>query len=91
MTGWHTALLETYGRSRMDRDHFCLASRRAPGHCGRRGKPRLTFVSDGNPLPRWLLGSKKNSLLTAVSTSDGLPVTSEGEAVHMILAEDMPG
>jgi|HubBroStandDraft_4_1064222.scaffolds.fasta_scaffold11743_2 hypothetical protein len=29
MTGWHTALLETYGRSRMDRDHFCLASRRA--------------------------------------------------------------
>ena len=46
------ASLETYGRSRMDRDHFCLASRRAPRHCGRRGKPRLTFVSDGNPLRR---------------------------------------
>src|SRR5450759_1285812 len=65
----HAALLETCGRSRMDRGHSYPISRRALFHHGRRGNPRFTLVSDGNPLRRLLLGSKKNSLFTAVSPS----------------------
>lgn len=63
----HATLLETYGRSRTDRDHSYRASRRVLSRNGSRGKPRLTLVSDGNPFRRLLLGSKKNSLFTAVS------------------------
>jgi hypothetical protein len=40
------------------------------------------LLSDGNPLRRLLLGSKKNSFSKAVLLSDGLPVTPEGEAVR---------
>jgi hypothetical protein len=53
-----------------------LLYRRAP-----RGNPRLTFVSDGNPLRRLLLGSNQNSLFMAFSFQNGLPVTSERKAV----------
>jgi len=63
----HTTLPETYGRSRTDRDHSCQVSRRVLSRNGSRGNPRLTLVSDGNPFRRLLLGSKKNSLFTAVS------------------------
>jgi len=63
----HTTLPETYGRSRTDRDHSYQVSRRVLSRNGSRGNPRLTLVSDGNPFRRLLLGSKKNSLFTAVS------------------------
>src|SRR5271166_6034897 len=63
----HTALLEICDRSHTDRDRSCPVSRRALSRYGRGGNPRFTLVSDGNPLRRLLLGSKKNSLSTAVS------------------------
>src|ERR1039458_4041230 len=53
----HAALLETCGPSRMGKGHFCRASRTTLCPHARRGNPRLTLVSDGNPLRRLLLGS----------------------------------
>ncbi len=55
--GPHAALLETCGPSRMGKGHFCRASRTALCPHARRGNPRLTLVSDGDPLRRLLLGS----------------------------------
>lgn len=69
--GSHTALLEIYDRNRTDTGHSVPASPIALCRSEPLGKPRLTFVSDGNPFRRLLLGSKKNSLLMAVSPLDG--------------------
>jgi hypothetical protein len=55
--GPQAALPETCGPSRMGKGHFCRASRTALCPHARRGNPRLTLVSDGNPLRRLLLGS----------------------------------
>src|SRR5712691_3756354 len=75
--GPHTALLETYVRSRKGKDRSCPVSRRALSRHARRGKPRLTLVSDGNPLRRLLLGSwKKVAVHGSLSFQMDLPVTS---------------
>ena len=73
----HAALLETYDQSRMDRDRSCRASVSFLYLHVQSGKPRLTFVSEGNPLRRLLLGSNNVSIFTVVSPLDGLPVTPE--------------
>ncbi len=73
----HTALLETGDRSRKGKDRSCPVSRRALYRHARRGKPRLTSVSDGNPLRRLLLGSwKKVAVHGSLSFQMDLPVTS---------------
>ena len=64
----------------MDKDRSCQVSRTVLCRYRLRGKPRLSFVSDGNPLRRLLLGSNQNSLFMAVLLSNGLPVTPEGES-----------
>ena len=86
MSGLHTALLETCGLTRRDRDHSRPVSRRAPYRRGPYGNPRLTFVfqtglSDGNPLRRLLLGfeeklEEKFVLHGSLSFQMDLPVTS---------------
>jgi hypothetical protein len=65
----HAALLEIYGRIRMDKDHSGPVSRKVLYRRQQRGKPRLTLVSEGNPFRRLLLGSNQNSLFMAVSPS----------------------
>ena len=62
----HAAILEICVQIHMDTDLSVLASRLALFHSEPLGKPRLTLVSDGNPLRRLLLRSKKNSVFTAV-------------------------
>lgn len=51
------AVLENGGLIHTDKDHFGLASQKAPYLREPLGKPRLTLVSDGKPLRRLLLGS----------------------------------
>lgn len=73
----HAALLETYVRIRKGKDRSCPASRGALSRHARRGKPRLTLVSDGNPLRRLLLGSRKKvAVHGSLSFQMDLPVTS---------------
>lgn len=73
----HAAVLEICAQIRTDTGPSVLASRIAPCQSEPVGKPRLTLVSDGNPLRRLLLVSKKNSLFMAVSPFwMDLPVTS---------------
>jgi hypothetical protein len=67
----HTAVLEICAQNRTDMDLCVLAFRIAPYRSARFGKPRLTFVSEGNPLRRLLLRSKKNSAFMEVSPLDG--------------------
>jgi hypothetical protein len=67
----HTAVLEICDQKRTDKDLCVPASRIAPYRGARFGKPRLIFVSEGNPLRRLLLRSKKNSAFMAVSPLDG--------------------
>ena len=55
--GLQAALFKSCGPSRTGRGHFCRASRRALCPHGQRGNPRLTLVSEGNPLRRLLVGS----------------------------------
>ena len=57
LTGPHAAFLETYVLSRKGKDHSGPVSQAALFRRAPRGKPRLTLVSDGNPLRRLLLGS----------------------------------
>jgi len=54
----HAALLEIYGPNRMGMGRSARAFQIAPCHNELLGKPRLTIVSDGNPLRRLLLRSK---------------------------------
>jgi hypothetical protein len=87
MTCSHTAVLEICVQTRTDTDLCVLASRITPCQSEPLGKPRLTLVSDGNPLRRLLLRSKKNSLLMAVSPFGWIcPSHPEGEAASVILA-----
>ena len=84
-SGLHAALLETCGWTRTDRDRSCPASQRAPYRHGPCGNPRLTFVSEGNPLRRLLLGieeklEEKFVLHGSLSFQMDLPVTSEGRS-----------
>ena len=62
------------------------AFQRVPCQSEPLGKPRLTLVSDGNPLRRLLLRSKKNSVPMAVSPWMDLPVTSRGETACLMLS-----
>jgi len=68
----HAAILETGVQIRTDMDLSVLASRIALCQNEPLGKPRLTLVSDGNPLRRLLLRSKWNSVFMAISPVDGL-------------------
>src|ERR1700741_1429244 len=73
----HAAILEICAQTCTDMGLFVLASRIVPCQSEPLGKPRLTLVSDGNPLRRLLLRSKKNSVFTAVSPFGWiLPITS---------------
>jgi len=67
----HTAILEICVQIRTDTGLSVLAFRTVPCHCEPLEKPRLTLVSDGNPLRRLLLRSKNDSVFTAVSPLDG--------------------
>jgi hypothetical protein len=71
MARLHAAVLEICVLIRTDTGLSVLASRTVPYRNGPLGKPRLTLVSDGNPLRRLLLCSNKNSVFTAVSPLDG--------------------
>jgi molybdopterin synthase sulfur carrier subunit len=74
----------------MDRDHSCPVSRRALSRYGRLGNPRFTLVSEGNPLRRLLLGSKKNSLVTAVSPFRWIARHIGRGGCSLILAQAVP-
>jgi hypothetical protein len=63
----HATLLENGGQNRTDTDRSGRVFQEAPCRYRSRGKPRFTFVSDGNPLRRLLLGSNRNSVYIAVS------------------------
>ena len=83
----HAAILEICAQTRTDMGLFVLASRIVPCQSEPLGKPRLTLVSDGNPLRRLLLRSKKNSVFTAVSPFGWIcPSHPEGEAAFAIVA-----
>jgi hypothetical protein len=71
MAHFHAAVLEICIQIRTDTGLSDLASRIAPCQSEPHGKPRLTLVSDGNPLRRLLLRSNKNSAFMAVSPLDG--------------------
>src|SRR5512132_561904 len=82
----HAAILEICVQNHTDTGLSVLASRLALFHSELLGKPRLTLVSDGKPLRRLLLRSKKNSVFTAVSPYGWIcPSHPEGE-LHAILA-----
>jgi hypothetical protein len=67
----HAAILEICVPIRTDTGLSVLTFRIAPCQNEPLGKPRLTLVSEGNPLRRLLLRSKLNSVLMAVSPVDG--------------------
>ena len=83
----HAAILEICAQTRTDMGLSVLASRIVPCQSEPLGKPRLTLVSDGNPLRRLLLRSKKNSVFTALSPFGWIcPSHPEGEAAFAIVA-----
>jgi len=83
----HAAILEICAQTRTDMGLSVLASRIVPCQSEPLGKPRLTLVSDGNPLRRLLLRSKKNSVFTAASPFGWIcPSHPEGEAAFAIVA-----
>ena len=83
----HAAILEICVPSRTDMDLSVLTSQAIPCQRAPRGKPRVTFVSDGNPLRRLLLRSKRNSSLIAVLPGWICPSHREGETAALILAD----
>src|SRR5450631_1491924 len=83
----HATILEICAQIRTDTGLAFLASRIAPCQNEPLGKPRLTLVSDGNPLRRLLLRSKLNSVSTAVSPFGWIcPSHPEGETAYLILS-----
>jgi hypothetical protein len=79
-TGLHAAFLEIYFRNRMGTDRSGPTSQRAPYRSVQRGNPRFTLVSDGKPLRRLLVISKRNSFSTCVLLPGGFARHStEGE------------
>ena len=86
VAGSHAAILEICVPSRTDMDLSVPTSRIVPCQSEPRGKPRLTFVSDGKPRRRLLLCSKKNSRSMAVLLGWICPSHREGETADLILA-----
>jgi hypothetical protein len=88
MTRSHAAVLEICAQIRTDTGLSVLASRIAPCQSEPLGKPRLTPVSDGNPLRRLLLRSNKNSVFMAVSPFGWICPSHPEEELHAaILAQ----